>query len=195
LVGVANIEVVAQLQVHSAALPVHRLDAEQYGQVVASGALEGQRVELIDGIVVEMSPQSTQHAGVIERLTAHLATATARLRVQLPLGVAPDSVPEPDFALVEGPISIARHPTTALLVIEVSWCSQTIDRGRKAELYAAAGVPLYWVVDLDARVVEVRSDPGPSGYRTLHTLQPGDKLPSPLEGVDELEVAALLEGV
>jgi Uma2 family endonuclease len=115
--------------------------------------------------------------------------------VQLSLHVAADSIPEPDFALVEGPVSIEHHPVTALLVIEVSSSSQVIDRGRKAELYAAAGVPLYWIVDLDARVVEVRSDPGPAGYQTLRTLQAGDVLRPPVEGVGELAVETLLEGV
>jgi len=80
----------------STALPIHRLDAEQYGQVVASGALDDQRVELIDGVLVDMSPHSPQHSGIIQRMTEHLSGAAAGLRVQLPLQVAADSIPEPD---------------------------------------------------------------------------------------------------
>lgn len=179
----------------STELPVHRLDAEHYGQIVASGALDEQRVELIDGIIVEMSPHSPQHSGIIERLTKHLAGAAARLRVQLPIHVASDSVPEPDLALVEESASMDRHPSHALLVVEVAASSRAIDRGRKAELYAAAGIPTYWVIDLPMRVVEVRTDPGPAGYRTLHTFQAGDVLQSPCEGVDELAVDALLDSV
>ena len=187
-----NIRVVLVI---STELPVHRLDAEHYGRIVASGALDEERVELIDGIIVEMSPQSPQHAGIIQRLAKHLAGATADLRVQLPIQVASDSVPEPDLALVDEPERMDRHPSRALLVVEVAASSHAIDRGRKAELYAGAGVPTYWVVDIPARAVEVRTDPGPNGYRTLNTFQPGDVLGSPCEGVDTLAVDALLQGV
>jgi Uma2 family endonuclease len=176
-------------------LPVHRLDADQYGQIVASGALDQQRVELIDGIIVEKSPHSTPHAGVIEQLTKHFITAATRVRVQLPLRVAPDSVPEPDLALVEEPESMERHPTTALLVVEVAASSHAIDRGRKTELYAAAGISTYWVVDIRAHAVEVRTDPGPMGYRTLRTFAGGDVIPSPAEGVRELPIDVLLAGM
>lgn len=179
----------------STELPVHRLDVEQYGQIVASGALDEQRVELIDGIIVDLTPHSPEHAGVIERLTKHLSSANARLRVQLPILVAPDSVPEPDLALVEEPERTDRHPTRALLVVEVASSSRALDRGRKAELYAAAGIPTYWLIDIPARTVEVRTGPAPSGYRSLSTLNAGDVLPAPCEGVGELAVAALLRDV
>ena len=83
-------------------LPIHRLDVDAYDQMVASGALEGEPVELLEGLLVEvMSPQSPAHAAAIERLTRHLGAARARLRVQLPLALPPDSEPEPDLALVE----------------------------------------------------------------------------------------------
>lgn len=176
-------------------LPLHRLDAERYGEIVASGALQGQRVELIDGIIVEMSPQSPEHAAIIRRLMRHLSGVVADLRPQLPLHVAVDSVPEPDLALVDGPEDVHHHPTTAQLVIEVALCTQRLDRGRKAELYAAAGIPTYWVVDVPALAVEVRTDPGPAGYRTLRTFQKGEVVPSPAEGVEPLEVDALLKGL
>ncbi len=176
-------------------LPIHPLDADAYDAIIASGALDDQRVELLDGVLVEMSPQSERHEIAIELLTKHLAAAAARLRVQLSLRVAGDSVPEPDLALVEEPVTVAHRPTSALLVVEVAHTSLSIDRGRKAELYAAAGVPTYWVVDLDNRVVEVRTDPGTSGYRTLATFSPGDAVPSPGAGVDPLDVAALFSGL
>ena len=82
-------------------LTIHRLDVDAYDHMVASGALEGEPVELLEGLLVEvMSPQSPAHAAAIERLTRHLASAHARLRVQLPLKVPPDSEPETDLALV-----------------------------------------------------------------------------------------------
>ena len=97
--------------------------------------------------------------------------------------------------IVGEPESAGRHPTSALLVVEVSASSHAIDRGRKAELYAAAGIPAYWLIDIPARTVEVRSDPGPSGYRTLRTLDTADVLASPCQGVEELPLDELLKGI
>jgi Uma2 family endonuclease len=169
---------------------------ETYNQMVSSGALEGKPVELLEGLLVEvMSPQSPEHAMVIERLTRHLARAQARLRVQLPLEVPPDSEPEPDLALVEVEPSPESHPRTALLVVEVSFSSPQMDRGIKSELYARAGVPTYWLVDVLGKAVEVRTDPGPDGYRRLEVYGSGTAVPSPDEGVADLDVGALLEGL
>jgi Uma2 family endonuclease len=176
-------------------LPTYRLDADRYSRIVDSGALDSQRVELIDGIILRMSPHSPEHSLVIERLSQHLASATARVRTQLPIQVSADSVPEPDLTIVDEPASSEHHPRSALLVVEVAQSSHAIDRGRKAELYAAAGIATYWLVDIPARAVEVRTDPGPAGYRTLRTLEPGDVLPSPCQGIAELAVDELLEGI
>lgn len=176
-------------------LPTHRLDADRYSRIVESGALDGQRVELIDGIILEMSPQSPEHSAVIARLNKHFASAVAYVHVQLPIRVAADSVPEPDVAIVDEPPSPTHHPTTALLVVEVAHSSHALDRGRKSELYAAAGIPTYWLVDIPARTVELRTDPAPAGYRTLRTLESGGVLPSPCAGVADLAVDELLEGV
>jgi Uma2 family endonuclease len=175
-------------------LPIHRLDVGTYGQMVESGALEGESVELLEGLLVEvMSPHSTDHAAVIERLTRQLARARARLRVQLPLEVPPDSVPEPDLALVEEEPSRGRHARTASLVVEVAVSSHGIDRGVKARLYAEAGVPVYWLIDVPGRVVEVRADPGPEGYRRCDVYGVGMLVPAPERGMADLDVGALLE--
>lgn len=176
-------------------LPVHRLELDAYNQIVASGALDGQRVELLEGVVVDMSPQSLAHAVVIERLTRHFAHARARLRVQLPIEVPPDSEPEPDLALVEGPLATQHHPLTALLVVEVAVNSHAIDRGLKTELYARAGIPSYWLVDVPGRTVEVRSEPGGDGYARCHIHNEGTLVPCRLEGVNDLDVAGLLADV
>lgn len=180
----------------ASSLPIHRLDLESYNHMVSLGALEGEPVELLEGLLVEvMSPQSTEHATVIERLTRHLARARARLRVQLPLEVPPDSEPEPDLALVEGEPSPGSHPRTALLVVEVSFSSLRIDRGVKAELYGRAGVPTYWLVDVLGKAVEVRTDPSPDGYRRCELYGLDAVVPSPDEGVADLDVGALLQGL
>ncbi len=175
--------------------PLHRLDVGTYERMVATGALEGLPIELLEGLLVEVNPQSEEHAKVIMRLTRHLATARAWLRVQLPLEAEWGSVPEPDLALTEERNPSDRHPRTALLAVEVAVSSHKKDRDTKANMYAWAPVPTYWLVDVPGRAVEVRSDPGPEGYRRCEISGVGATVPSPAPGVDDLDVAALLEGV
>jgi Uma2 family endonuclease len=177
-------------------LPLHRLDVETYNRIVASGALEGQQVELLDGLIVEMSPQSPAHSTVIRRLARHFAAAPRWWTdVQLPLEVRPDSEPEPDLAVLDAEPPAGEHPRSAVLVIEVAISSQLIDRNVKAMRYAQAGIPTYWLVDVPGRTVEVRTLPGRDGYGDCETCREGALLPSPLQGVADLDVAALLIGL
>ncbi len=180
------------------ALPIHRLDVETYNQMVASGALEGQPVELLEGLIVEMSPKSRSHVAVVTRLMRHFAAVPRWwTQVQDPIEVPPSSEPEPDLAVFADEPSPSRHPQTALLVVEVAVSSHAIDRGLKAKLYAAAGIPVYWMVDVRGGAVEVYTDPGPDGYRRreVHRHSQGTHLPSPLEGVKDLDLEALFDGV
>jgi len=165
-------------------------------RIVESGALEGQRVELLDGIITEMSPQSPEHAAIIQRLSAYLAGAAAQglLRVQLPLAVSDDSLPEPDLAVVDTQASRTRHPSTAALVIEVAVTSHELDRSVKAGLYATAEVATLWIVDVPAGAIEVRTEPRTGSYRRVSVYQAGDVVPAPLADVAALPVADLLGG-
>lgn len=177
-------------------LPIHRLDTHAYNRIVASGVLEGEHVELLDGLVVEVSPQGPAHSAVVRRLTRHFA-AGARwwMDVQLPLEILPDSEPEPDLAILDSEPLAGEHPHTALLVVEVAVTSQMIDRNVKGAKYAAAEIPAYWLVDVPARAVEVRTDPRPDGYAHCEIYTAPVTVPSPLEGVDELTLATLFDGV
>lgn len=176
-------------------LPLHTLDVETYNQIVASGALEGQRVELLLGRLTKMSPRSPAHDLIVERLTRHFSPSQSRVRVQMAIEVAPDSEPEPDLAVVAGQVDASRHPRTALLAVEVSVTSQLVDRNVKASMYARAGIPVYWLVDVPLRIVEVRTEPQDDGYRRCITYCEGERVRCPVEGVSELDVTALLEGV
>lgn len=171
--------------------PIHRLDTDIYNRMVATGALESERVELLEGILVAVSPHGSRHARMIEELTASLAHARARLRVQLPLEVKPDSQPQPDLALIERASSSRRHPRTLLLAIEVADSSHRRDREVKGPAYARSGVPTYWLVDVSARKIEVYSEPAPEGYARCEAYGVGDTVPSPAEGVTDLDVASL----
>lgn len=175
--------------------PLHRLDLETYEHMVASGALEGEHVELLDGLVVEMSPQSPSHAAVLEALVDHFALSAARVRVQSPLRIPPNCEPEPDIALLAQRPPAGTHPSTALVVVEVAVTSHRLDRGRKADLYAGANVPTYWLVDVPGRAIEVRTRPGADGYRSCEIYGEGSIVASPLDGLNDLDVGVLLADI
>ncbi|MEM6757731.1 MAG: Uma2 family endonuclease [Planctomycetota bacterium] len=163
----------------------HHWTCDEYDALIERGALEGLRVELVAGTIVEMSPQQEAHVEVIELTRLALASAfgpTHWVRVQSPLQAGEDSKPEPDLAVVEGrPGGADRHPSAAVLVVEVSLSSLDYDRHDKASIYAAAGFADYWVVDVVGRRIVVFRDPAadpaaPHGasYRTISTHLPGD---------------------
>jgi Uma2 family endonuclease len=170
---------------------IHRLDVGTFGRMVASGALEGRPIELLEGLLVEVSPHGPEHAAVIERLTTYLASAQGHVSVQLPIETQWGSLPEPDLLLTEDRRSRKRHPRTALLAVEVAVTSHDTDRGSKASMYAPAPVPVYWLVDVPAKTVEVRTEPGPGGYARCEIYGIATKVPSLAEGVADLDVAAL----
>jgi Uma2 family endonuclease len=143
-----------------------RLSVDEVFRMVDAGILdEDDRVELIEGELWEMTPQGPFHSHVKGALHDRLAAAyasKAHIRNQDPVVVQPDSIPEPDLAVVRGSRSDYRdrHPvgTDLLLAVEVTASSHTRDR-RKARVYARAGVQIYWLVDLEARRVTVFSRP------------------------------------
>jgi Uma2 family endonuclease len=136
---------------------------------------------------------------VIQRLTAVLVRAVGdglAVRPQLPLTLLDDSEPEPDLAVVpadETPL-LGPHPRSALLVVEVSGESLRLDRQSKASLYASAGVPEYWIVNLAESVIEVHRDPDSTAgvYRSKTVAAAGATLvASSVPGI-AIDVASLL---
>lgn len=150
----------------------------EYDQMVELGMFQDERVELLQGVLVKMSPQRAPHASTVQKLTQLLmARLQGRftLRIQLPLALSDDSEPEPDVAVVPLGDYEAEHPTTALLIIEVSETTLRKDRG-KAAMYASASIAEYWIVNLGARTVEVCTSPDGDRYAEVRTLRAGDVL-------------------
>lgn len=139
------------------------ITVDEYHQMIDAGVFdEDEPLELLEGALVCRSPQSLPHADAIvylNRLLVRALPARYDLRCQLPLTLA-RSEPEPDFAIVDRRAArrAERHPTTAVLVIEVAFDSLALDRA-KIEVYAEAGVQEYWIVDVARRRVEVRHRP------------------------------------
>lgn len=156
------------------------------------------RLELVEGEILTLSPQNSPHFTGIQLVTEALREAFRPLavvvRTQGPLALLEDSEPEPDVAVVEGAPREFRdaHPRTALLVVEVADSSLAFDRGPKMRLYARAGIPEYWVLNLIEGKLEVYRDPAGDGYRSAVTLQPGDSVrPSSAAG-SEIPVSDLV---
>lgn len=161
---------------------IHRFSVEDVSRMYEAGVLdERQRLELVDGVLVEMTPIGPEHDASVAWLTETMVVAVAgrwQARVQSVLLTA-DGYLLPDLMVVE-PLPRERHPTTALLVVEVAQTSQARD-AEKAVQYAAAGVADYWIVDLDRRTVTVHRDPRAGGYRQVTTYGDGERI-TPLAG-------------
>lgn len=145
----------------------------EYDALVEQGLLADSRVELLLGNLVEMTPQGPLHADVVAKLAAHLIRtlpADVQVRSHSPLAVSDDSEPEPDIAVVPGGQYDRAHPTRALLVIEVAETSLQKDRGIKTALYATAGIPEFWIVNLAETVVEVHRHPAHGRYDDVHRV-------------------------
>jgi Uma2 family endonuclease len=179
--------------------PVRPLTQDEVLRMVDAGILsEDEPVELLHGVLTAVSAKTPGHEQVKLRLGRWLAPGFADgrydVRTEAPVAV-PDrtSLPEPDLAVVERDDTVA-HPATALLVVEVAISSLRVDTTIKPHLYAAAGVPEYWVVEVGERQLRVFADPGPDGYSSTRTVRQGMLEPAAVEA-DPLDVAALLAGL
>jgi Uma2 family endonuclease len=158
---------------HDALLPpakVRPLPRAEYDRLVLLGMLRGENVELLYGRLVKMSPQGQPHVFSVTRLNKMLVLALrdrAEVRVQAPFGASDVSEPEPDIAIVPVGAYLDAHPSHAHLLIEVADSSLQDDRRIKGPLYAAAGVPEYWIVDVVAGVIEVHRQPRDDGYASV----------------------------
>jgi Uma2 family endonuclease len=167
--------------------PAHiepRYTSERYFRLIETGVLRAnERVELLEGVIVAMSPQNPPHAAATAQISDVLRDAVRKravVRVQSPLVAGGHSVPEPDIAVVPGRHSdyVGAHPTTALLVVEVADTSLFPDRLTKAAIYATAGIPEYWVVNLRENCIEVFRAPDQSAgrYRENAVARRGERV-------------------
>lgn len=147
---------------------------DEYYSIASAGLFEGQRVELIEGEILTMSPMNAAHAAALQLTAKALEAAFGEpfsVRVQLPLSLASESEPEPDLAVVPGkPRDYKVHPCSALLIVEISDTTLRFDRERKRRLYARAGIQEYWIVNLLDRCLEVHRHPSADDYSTVISL-------------------------
>ena len=156
----------------------HRLTVRDYHRLAEAGILgEDDRVELLEGQLVDISPIGPRHALTIDVLNRLLPAALgeqAWLRVQNPIVLNDASEPQPDLAVVRHPWSgypdAHPRPPDILLLIEVADSSLEFDQGAKLELYAKAGIREFWVVDLTRNCVLVHREPSEGAYRSVSKI-------------------------
>jgi len=183
---------------------VHLWTRDEYYKLGEVGLFEDRHIELIEGQIIELSPQGSVHSIAIIRVSKVLEAVFGSAyyaRGQMPLNLGALSAPEPDVAIIEGPWEEdeSAHPTTAVLVIEVADTSLTYDRITKASLYAKAGIAEYWIVNVVDRQLEVYRQPGADpnaryefGYGETHILTPGDTVAPLARPEARIAVADLL---
>ena len=172
-----------------------RWSRDEYYQMAGLGWFRGKRVFLLSGEILEMAGQGNWHSVAVGKGQDALRAVFPRdrywVRSQMPIDLDDGtSDPEPDLAVVPGtPDDYTQHPSTALLIVEVSDTSLATDRKKKTPYYAAARVPEYWIVNLQDRLLEVYRDPvldaanpwqadGPplARYNVAQVLKPGDTI-------------------
>jgi Uma2 family endonuclease len=165
-------------------LTKRRFTVEEYHRMAEAGILrEDDRVELLDGEIVQMSPIGPRHNWCVARLTRLFAPRVgerAIVWVQNSIRLSPYEEPQPDFCLLKPSAEVYRQanpgPKDVLLVVEVADTSAREDRRVKIPMYARAGIPEAWLFDLPAEGLEVYRDPGPDGYRDVRRLGRGDRI-------------------
>jgi Uma2 family endonuclease len=174
-----------------------RFTVDDYERMAEAGILaEDDRVELIAGEIVEMSPIGDRHVGCVNVLADLLWDVVGRealISVQNPIRLSADGEPQPDIALLRrGAPRAVPTPEDVLLVIEVADSSRDYDRTVKLPLYAAAGIRETWLVDLVAEVVERHTDPHDGVYRRVASAGRGESLQSTVLPAVILAVDAIL---
>jgi Uma2 family endonuclease len=172
------------------------LSLENYHRLVEAGGFEGERVELLDGLLVRMSPKSEGHEAATEFLLEWLMNHVDRSRYvvgcQRALTIG-NSEPEPDLVVRERGTPKPYHPSSAVLVIEVAASSLPMDLDVKAPLYASARIAEYWVLDLDGRRAIVHRSPEADGYRERLEVPADGQLASTALPLPPLRVADALD--
>jgi len=179
-----------------------KFTVDEFHRMLQAGILrEDDRVELIQGEIVEMTPVGSRHAACVKRLNRLLSRGVgdaAIVSIQDPVRLGPDSEPQPDIALLRPrPDFYAdRHPAAGdvLLIVEVADTSAAYDRDTKLPLYARAGIPEVWLVDLAANQLEVYRRPSPQGYGEKEVYRPGMRVSPEALPALSLSVAEILGG-
>ncbi len=158
---------------------IRPLSRREYDRLVEAGMFEDERIELLRGQLVAMSPQGEAHSTITARLAAELVLALDRsydVRSHSPFAATDDSEPEPDISVSRRLRRRRYHPSRALLLIEVAESSLRKDRNIKAAIYAENRVPEYWIIDVTTRTVYVHTELVRGAYRSVVQMRGRSRL-------------------
>jgi Uma2 family endonuclease len=182
--------------VHLALSDLYRINVREYERIVAAGALDGERLELIDGYMVKKLPKNPPYSWSTRRildLVAGFLPPGWLWRLEQPVRIPDFDEPEPDLAVVRGSLDDYKHrtpvPAEVALLIEVSETTLDRDHGEKLTAYAQGNFPVYWIVNLVDGHVEVYTGPGPAGYRSRQDFKPGQTVPIIIDGHEIRRIA------
>ena len=181
-----NIEIRQRCHEVGTDLQRRRFTADEYHRMAETGVLcHDDRVELVDGEIVEMTPIGSQHAACVDRMMVLLQRCVEGrgiLRVQGPIRLDAHSEPQPDLSVLKprADFYASAHPGPGdvIFLIEVADASLKYDREIKLRLYARAGIRESWLVDLQNERIDLFTDPTPDGYRASRQIRRGDRLTS-----------------
>ena len=164
-----------------------RFTIDEYQRMIEGGVFaEDDRIELIEGEIIEMSPIGKRHAGVVNRVAAFLHTllgGQAVIAVQNPIQLSQYSEPQPDIAVLKFREDYYSHdlptPSDTIFLIEVADMSLVEDRGAKVPLYARAGIPEVWLVNLPEDRIEVYAQPYDGVYQKVRQARRGQSVTVP----------------
>jgi Uma2 family endonuclease len=174
---------------------VHRFTLDEYHRLAEAGGGEGLRVELIEGLIVDLGVKTREHENAIGWLAEWLLLAVDRKRFEVRVCGAltlERSEPEPDLMAIDRDAPRPYHPSTATLVIEVAVSSHDRDLRQKPIVYARAGIEEYWVIDLDARRAIVHRRPVGDRYEQVLTVAADSSIEAVALALPALALAELL---
>jgi len=176
------------MQTEAEDIEVRPLRRDEYQQLGELGFFEDEKVELLEGVIVKMSPINEPHNTLEAMLNELLVKAVPQkpmVRPQCSFALSDISEPEPDLAIVDRTGLFAssgalntEHPSRAYLIVEIAWSSLKKDLGLKARLYAQAGIADYWVVDVDELTITVHRDPSGERYKSVQRFDRFARVPA-----------------
>jgi Uma2 family endonuclease len=184
-----------------AAPDVYRMTVDEYEHLATAGILDDPRVELIDGLLVRKMTQKPPHTWAVETARDHLNRMLPPgwfIREEKPVRITRFDEPEPDLSLIRGNRDDFRkrhpRPRDVGVLIEVADTRIDRDRGEKRLAYARGRIPIYWIINLVDRQVEVHANPRRGEYRSIQVLRPGEEVPLVIDGavIGRIAVADLL---
>jgi Uma2 family endonuclease len=169
---------------------VHRFTVDEYERIISSEALQDpDRVELIDGYMVDKIGKSAEHGYSTKKAIKALEVRVPpgwTWRSEQPVRIPDYDEPEPDVTIVRGTDDDYAHrvpgPDDVGLLIEVSLTTIDLDRGKKLSAYATGGIPVYWIINLSDRQVEVYTGARAGGYQSRVDFKPGQDVPVVIDG-------------